>query len=487
MRYRTKIAIAIALLAAFTGSLVLGLYYFQSRALLYRQIQSKVLSIAATGAGFISGDLHDEIQNRDDELSTPYKTLQAILRRIRDANRRPDVRVRFVYTMRPADARAQNWVYVVDAEEKDKSKSHVGDPVQFESETGQPLTMERAYAETSFSRDSFGIWLSANAPIRDSAGKAVGLLGVDIAAGDVLARMRSLLRTGLVATACALAAALLLSAIIANWANAPLEKIRSAVQRIGDGDWETRVDLKTGDEFGAVAQAVNQMAATLRDREMLRGALTRYVSRDVADRVLVDRELPALRGERREISVLLADIRNFTAISQSLPPEALVRFLNVFFERMIDVVFSHRGTLDKFLGDGLLAIFGAPLDDPQHAAAALDAGLAMREALRPLQDDLRAAHGLELRIGIALNSGTAVVGNIGSEQRMEYTAIGDAVNVTSRIEALNKEFGTDLLASGSVVAAAGSRFDFRLVTEATLRGVQHPVKLYTVDSPAAQG
>lgn len=471
-----------ALLTTFTGGLVLAIYYHQSREILFRRIQSQVLSIATTGAAAVNGDLLGQIQTRQDENTSAYARIRKSLRDIRDANRRQDVHVRFVYAMRRIGENPSQWVYVVDAEEDGSSRSHTGDPVNFVSEAGQQaLRLDQSYVESSFSRDAFGTWLSANSPIHDTRGRPVGLLGVDIAADEVVAQLRRLLRTGLIATGIGVASSLILAVLIAHLANSPLEKIRAGVQRIGEGDWDTRVEVHSRDEFGAVARAVNEMAVALRDREMLKGALTRYVSRDVAEGVLADRALPSLRGERREITVLIADIRNFTALTESVSPEELVRFLNLFLGRMIDVIFGHRGTLDKFLGDGLLAIFGAPLDDPEHHKMAVQAGIAMVKAMDDLGAEMKERLGIEVRIGVAVHTGHAIVGNIGSDQRMEYTAIGDAVNVTSRIEALNKEYQTNLLATQAVVDAVGNSFgEFREVAEVRLRGVQQPVRVYTI-------
>jgi adenylate cyclase len=485
MRYRTKLALAMSLLVAFTGGLVLALYYHQSRAILFRQIQSQVLSVASTAAAEVDGDLLETIRSRGDEKSGAYATIERNLREMRNANRRDDVYVRFVYAMRRTSENPPRWIYVVDSQEDDRAKSHVGDAVIFVSDTGQQLMMDRPYAEESFSHDSFGTWLSANAPIRDAKGRAVGVLGVDIAADQVLAKLRKLLLMGAAATAGAVAVAIVLALVTAQVANVPLAKIRAAVQRIGEGDWDTRVTVRSRDEFGAVAQAVNEMAVALRDREMLKGALTRYVSRDVAESVLADRELPSLRGERREITVLIADIRDFTALSESVSPEVVVRFLNVFFGRMIEAIFSCRGTLDKFTGDGVLAIFGAPLDDPQHHRMAVQAAVEMLKESEALRTEMQSEFAQHLRIGIALHSGHAVVGNIGSEQRMEYTAIGDAVYVSSGIEAMNMEYGTDVVVFRAVVDAVGDACGaFREVAETRLRGVQHPIRLYTIDAEA---
>lgn len=489
MRYRTKIALLLALLTTFTGALVVGLYSFQCRAILFQQIRSQVLSIAATGALQVDGDVLGRIQRPEDESSSAYLAIQNTLRRIRDVNRRADANIRFVSIMRPATNAPDKWVYVVDAEENSKDQSHVGDPVEFEfdlesefeNSERQDMTLQQANAAEAFSQDQFGVWLSANAPILNSKGEAVALLSVNIAAADVLQRLRNLYWRGLWATAAGIAVAMVFATAIAGWASGQLKKIRIALQHISGGDWSTRVEFKSTDEFGAVAETVNKMAATLRDREMLKAALARYTSQNVADRVLADQELPSLRGERRQITVLIADVRNFTSLSERLPPEELVRGLNVFFEKMLEAIYAHRGTLDKFLGDGLLAVFRAPLDDAEHQKMAIFAAEAMLKAARGLRAEIRVRHKVDWRIGIGVHTGWAVVGNVGSEMRMEYTAIGDTVNAASRIEALNKRYHTEFLASEAVVDAAGDCFKFREIDAVQLRGTSHLIKLYTFD------
>ncbi len=264
--------------------------------------------------------------------------------------------------MRPtADGR---WVYVADAETDGADHSAIGTPVEF---NGEPLHLDQPYAEKIFSKDEFGTWLSANAPIRDAAGKPIALLGVDIAASEVVNELARLLWAGIAATGIAIAAGIGAGWLVARWFTAPLEQIGSAVRRIGEGQLETRLDPSVagrGDEFGTLASAVNDMGVALRERDLLKATVIRYMSHDLAEQILANRELPALKGARKQVTVLIVDIRNFTAMSAALAPEEIVAFLNLFFTRMIDAIFSHRGTLDKFLGDGCLAIFGAPLDDP---------------------------------------------------------------------------------------------------------------------------
>jgi adenylate cyclase len=200
-----------------------------------------------------------------------------------------------------------------------------------------------------------------------------------------------------------------------------------------------------GDSLGAVV-----IADDITQEQRLMSTLCRYVTRQIAEQVLADRNNLKLGGNRSVVTVLFSDIRDFTTISERSTAEEIVAMLNDYFSRMIEPIFRFDGTLDKFIGDALMAVFGAPVSRENDAERAVRAALAMRRALKEYNRD-RAALGLNpIENGIGITSGEAVSGNIGSEQRMDYTVIGDTVNVAARLEGLTKNYDSKILINDSV-------------------------------------
>jgi adenylate cyclase len=220
-----------------------------------------------------------------------------------------------------------------------------------------------------------------------------------------------------------------------------------------------------------------------REKRQVKKLFSRYVSKDVYDRLVADPSLAALGGARRNMTVLFSDVRGFTAMSEKGTPEEVVSQLNEYFSRMVQVVFEHRGTVDKFVGDMVMALFGAPLDDEDHAEHAVQTALAMARALGELNAGWQAQGRPTLDIGIGINTGDMVAGNIGSDTIMSYTVIGDAVNLGARLESLNKDYGTRIIISEATRSRLKGRYDIHPLGDVVVKGKSKPVAIFEVKTP----
>jgi class 3 adenylate cyclase len=270
----------------------------------------------------------------------------------------------------------------------------------------------------------------------------------------------------LVATTISLELTLLLSKSILR----PLEDLERAVERIRSGHYDVSVPVTTGDELGDLAASFNQMVEGLAERERIREAFGTYLDEEIAEYILS--EGFSEEGVEVEVSVLFCDVRDFTAFASGATPQEVVTALNRLFEVIVPIVARHGGHVDKFEGDGLLAVFGAPEAFPDHADRAVSAACEIGAAIND-----RAEAG-ELRIGVGVNTGTVIAGAIGGAGRLNFSVIGGAVNVAARVEARTRETDDTILITGETWTRLSHKFEVESRGKAELRGVSEPVSLY---------
>lgn len=219
-----------------------------------------------------------------------------------------------------------------------------------------------------------------------------------------------------------------------------------------------------------------------KERAAIRSLFSRYVSKEVLAEILKNPSTIALGGEEREITVLFSDIRGFTTLSESLPPKEVMRILNDYFSVMTEEVIAHGGVLDKYIGDAIMAFWGAPVGDRQQAQNAINAAVAMQKRLKELNVIFAQRGDPEVRIGIGIYTGPAMAGNLGSPRRMNYTVIGDTVNVASRLEGLTKEYATPIIIGERTKESAGDGYHFSELGTVAVKGKKEGVRIFGVDA-----
>jgi len=287
----------------------------------------------------------------------------------------------------------------------------------------------------------------------------------------------------------ALAGATLLAFWIARGVSQPVLALAEHTKHVAAGDYERRIELKRADELGQLATAFNQMSAGLAERDRIRDLLDKNVSPEVAAQLL--RDGATLGGEEREVTILFADLRGFTTLSEKFAPHDLLTLLNRYLDRMSGAIESHGGVIDKFIGDAIMALFGAPIAQGDAADRALAAALAMERALDELNRELAAEDRAPLALGLGVNTARVVAGNIGSHRRLNYSVIGDGVNVAARLQALTRtaEYRTNLITSAATLAALRDpkKFSPRPLGRVQVKGRNEAVDIFAVESRSAPG
>ncbi len=275
----------------------------------------------------------------------------------------------------------------------------------------------------------------------------------------------------------ALAVAVILSLLVSGSIIGPVKGMERAMIQVRKGDLNTSARVAANDELGILAESFDQMIEGLRERERIKETFGRFVTPEIAQAILENPPVPG--GENTEVSILFSDVRNYTTICEQLSPKEVIALLNDYFEYMVRAIEEHHGLVYQFVGDGIMAVFGAPVKLADHANCAVRSAIAMMGALDRFNAEIR--RGLPpIRIGIGINTGPVVAGIIGTQQRMEYRVVGDSVNLAARIEALNKDFQTDVLISSATMEHLKDDFNLKALEPVKVKGKEDYVQVFEV-------
>lgn len=274
--------------------------------------------------------------------------------------------------------------------------------------------------------------------------------------------------------------ALFLSFLFSMTVTSPIEKLAELIKLVAKGNFDVKAKLvvKTNDEVRDLAVAFDNMTEGLKERDKVKNLFSKFHGSTIAED-LIKNDI-GVGGTRKDVTVFFADIRGFTKFSEGHTPEEVVSMLNEYFGRMVKIINKHGGVVDKFIGDAIMAVWGAPHTTVMDTHNAVQACLDMRVSLNELNQIRRQRGQSDIMIGMGLHCGPAISGTIGSEERMEYTVIGDTVNMSSRIEASTKAFGADLLISEDIYNKVGAEFMMEQAGTAEVKGKAEPLKLFKV-------
>jgi class 3 adenylate cyclase len=262
----------------------------------------------------------------------------------------------------------------------------------------------------------------------------------------------------------------------------PIHQFFPTLERIERGDFSLPVPVHNEDEINQLAMHVNKMAVGLKEREFVRDTFSRYVPKEVVDLIIERKIRPKLEGELREMTIFFSDIRGFTRMTEQMGAEQIVQLLNRYFSAMTDVAIAHGGMIDKFSGDEIMILFGAPFPTDEDPLRAVRMGIAMQQRLQHLNEEFSLEGLQRISIGIGIATGKVILGNVGSEKRLNYSVIGDTVNIASRL--VSKSVANEILIESNTFHAVHSEFECRDLGEIQVKGKEQTIGVYSLILPS---
>jgi class 3 adenylate cyclase len=476
VRPRAWQRLSVRVVAGFVAITLLGiglvgwLLYERQKRILQDDLAMFLLNIARTGALFLDPEAHREVEATRAQDSEAYRRVRATLAAIQDQNELRDP----IYTLTDFDPAGRRTRFMVTS----RGPGLPGEPYTLAEALLDPLgrAFGGAATTTGVYANEHGVWLTAFAPVRDRTGGVIAVLDVDYRVDVYLERLRHLRHLLLGTSLLGALVAVGLGVVVARRITGPVSALTRGVARVAEGDLSQAIPVRSRDEVGQLTAAFNAMLDGLRQRDFIRDTFGRYVSPEVARTLLESQDGLRLGGEKREVTILMSDLRGYTRLAEEGDPTVVVQVLNTYLGRMTEIVVAHGGTIDEFIGDAIFAIFGAPLPHGDHAERAAGCAIAMQGAMEEV-NRLAAERGWpRLEMGIGLNTGEAVVGNIGSEKRAKYGVVGSAVNLAGRVESCT--VGGQVLLSPYTYERVRDLADVGPPIPVEVKGVREPILLY---------
>lgn len=498
---RLHYTLALALGSSFTlvsliGAAIFGIVvYFAVSQLLRAELEHRLSHVGGVAALHIDAEKHELLRDPEDENSDYYKELKATLQ---DAQSRSDD-VAYVYTVRMTAEGETVWeaddagnmiprpagaggevVFIVDSDPLAESYGRIGEAYVEAPEllsqallgTAQP-NRYGVYVTQGFYTDQWGTFLSGWVPILGKDGRALGMLGTDISADAVLARERDFQLLVVVLGAIVAVITIPIGLVFAAWIRNPLREVSREMDRI------SILDLDHEEVIASRITEVDQMGRELDDMKKGLRSFRKYVPAQLVRKLLELGVEAELGGAEEEVSIFFSDIAGFTSIAEKLSPEQLVEYLGEYLSTLTETLLEYDATVDKYIGDGVMAFWNAPAQQPEHAYLACRATLECMKRIGELNRRWeQEGRGVMLRTRFGVHTGKAIVGNMGSRQRLAYTLLGDNVNLASRLEGANKAYGTEVLVSAATYEKVKGRILGRRIDRVAVKGRAAPIDCY---------
>ncbi len=441
--------------------------YEVARSHFRENLRNKIRDYAVLCASFIDLKEHQSILGPQDEASPAYLKIRQTLQSIKNSS--PEIR--FIYTLRTSP---EGLRFAVDAETDPETRSAAGDIYEDASPNIRNFlnSKQLVFVEDVFTSDKWGTFLSGYAALGDPSNGSSAMVGVDITAEYVQKAEADLAKVIAICTLLTILLVLVFSQYLAKKLSISVTRLTQEVQLIQSLNLEERPPIRS--EIREIHELSKALAAMKRGLKSFK----KYVPSDLVTDLLQLGIEARLGTEKKNITILFSDIADFTSISEKLSSEQLAQCMAEYLDVFIAVTREYKGTIDKFIGDAVMVIWGAPHDQANHCELACLTAIKVQERLAELNHKLVSAGLPALRTRIGVHTGEVTVGNIGTEERMSYTAIGDPVNTASRLEGLNKFYGTQILISQAVLSSVSSLFLARFVDKTLVQGKDHALDIH---------